>query len=134
MDMKSQIYSAYVEGMCPLHMLMNQGPDSHRRIQTAPTDDKTPTDLPRAPSRPRRTLLLLLILWIAVGAWQLLSRTEERRAAVVSAQDVASRKSTLLFVLIVGLTIGAGELLSHVDKARAADVPAKASASENRVP
>jgi hypothetical protein len=134
MDMKSQIYSAYIAGLYPLQLLMKYGPDSHRQILSDPTLDETPADLPRVPSQRKRALLLLLTLGLAIGAWQLLTRTEEKRAAaVVSAQDSASGKGVLLFVLIVGLTIGAGELLSHADKGRAADVPAKASASANSI-
>jgi hypothetical protein len=133
-QMKSQIYSAYVAGLCPLQVLMEMGkhePDSHRKSRSAPTCDEASTDLPRMPPPRKRALLLI---GLAIGAWQLLARTEEKRAAaVVSAQDSASGKSVLLFVLIVGLTIGAGELLSHADKGRAADVPAKESASANSI-
>ena len=135
--MMSRIFSAYVAGLCPLLELMDpakQAPDRHRRPPAAAAGDETSAEFPSRPPRRRRLLLVALGLALAVGAWQLLSRTEERRAAIVSAQDAASWKGALLFVLIMGLAIGAGELLSHVDKARAADVPAKASASEKRAP
>jgi hypothetical protein len=135
MDMKSQIWSAYIAGLCPLQMLTRYGPDDHRRILPDSTCDDIPADLPPAPRRGKRTLLLLLTLAFAIGAWQLLSRSgQERPPAVVSAEQPASGKSVLLFMLIVGLTIGAGELLSHAGKAQAADVPAGPSASAKRIP
>jgi hypothetical protein len=132
MSMKSEIYAAYVAGLSPLQVLIKYGPDSHRRGLPAPTD-QPPVDLPPKPSRWKRALLLVLILGLAIGAWQRLSRTDGTRAVAVSAQDSASGQSTLLFLLILGLTIGAGELLSRTDDTRAAAVAAQATASGHRV-
>jgi len=133
MNMKSEIYSAYIAGLCPLQVLMKYGPDSHRKFLPAPIGEDAPTDLPEVPSRRRRVLLLILALGLAIGAWQLLSRTDETRAAAVSAHGSVSGKSILLFVLIVGLTIGAGEFLSRIDASRSVDISAQAPASESRV-
>jgi hypothetical protein len=84
--MKAQIYSAYVAGLCPLEMLMKYGPDSHRDIRPAPVFDETSVDIPRTPSRRKRWLILILTLGFAIGAWQLLSNTDEKAAAAASAQ------------------------------------------------
>jgi hypothetical protein len=133
MNMKSEIYSAYVAGLCPLQVLMKHGPDSHRKCVPAPAGDEVSADLPCMPSRRQRVLLLILALGLAIGAWQLLSRSDETPAAAVPAQVAASGKGVLLVVLIVGLTIGAGEFFSRIDETRAAAVPARHAASHNSV-
>jgi hypothetical protein len=129
--MKSEIYSAYIAGLCPMQVLMKYGPDSHRKCLPASIGEAAPADLPQIPSRRRPVLLLILTLGLAIGAWQLLSRTEETRAAAVSAEGSASGKSALLFVLIVGLTIGAGQFLLRAEETRAPAVSAPHSPSEN---
>jgi hypothetical protein len=91
--MRSQIYAAYVAGLCPLQVLMKYGPDSNRERVPAQTWDEASTDHPRIPLRRKRALLLILTLGFAIGAWQLLSRTDERRAAEVSAQESATQNS-----------------------------------------
>jgi hypothetical protein len=95
MSMKSQIYSACVAGLSPLELLMKYGPDSQRRILRDPACGQACADLPRRPSRRKRTLLLILTLGLAIGAWQLLSHTDDSQSAKASAQNSAAPKSAL---------------------------------------
>jgi hypothetical protein len=128
MDMKSQIRSAYVAGLCPHQLLLHYGPDSHRRCLPS-TTDRAAADLPRQRSRWKRALLVVLILGLAIGTWQFLSRSDGTRATAASAEAAASGKDVLLLLLILALTIGAGELLSRTDQARTMTAAAEASAS-----
>jgi hypothetical protein len=76
--MMSRIFSAYVAGLCPLLDLMDpakQEPVRQRRIRPAATGDEEAADLPSRPARRKRVLVLALALGLAIGAWQLLSRT-----------------------------------------------------------
>jgi hypothetical protein len=132
--MKSQIYSAYVAGLCPLQLLMEPKKyesDSHRQRLSAPIPEHIPADLPRRPSQRTPALLLILTLGLAITAWQLLSRVDETRAAAGSVQGAASGKSILLFVLIVVLTIGVGQFFSHTDETRAIAASTQNSAPDN---
>src|SRR5262245_24883220 len=68
MTMKSQIRSAYVAGLSPLQLLMNDWPGDHRKIEPAPACDQPSADLPRRSWRRKRALLLILTLGFAIGA------------------------------------------------------------------
>jgi hypothetical protein len=130
MDMKSQFYFAYLAGLDPLQLLMRYGPDSYRKSLPAPAGDQPPTDLPRAPSRRRRALLLLAVsVGLAIGAWQLLSTAGETKAAKLSAQGTASGTGHLILALILVLVIGAGEVLTRIDAGRPAAASVQAAAT-----
>jgi hypothetical protein len=125
--MKSEIYSAYIAGLCPLELLMRHGPDSYRKHESDTGGDEPPAD-GRMSSRRKRALLFVLILGFAMGAWQLLSHSDETQAAADPIQGSVSGRSVLLFVLILGFTIGAGELLSRTSETRPTPAAARTSA------
>jgi hypothetical protein len=95
--MKPQIYSAYVEGLCPLLLMeiAKSEPNSNRQSLSAAACDQACADLSRMPSRRKRALLLILILGLAIGAWQHLSRPDARQAAEVSVRDSATHRTVL---------------------------------------
>jgi hypothetical protein len=127
--MKSEIHAAYVAGLCPLQILMRHGPDSHRQVLPTTAGDEPSLDLPHTSLPRKRALLFVLVLGLAIGAWQLLSGRDEVSAAADPTQGSASGKSVLLLLLIVGLTLGAGEFLSRIGERPAAAVAAQSSAS-----
>ena len=75
MTMKSQIYAAYVAGLCPHQLLLRYRPDDQREPLPIPADVENRADLPRVFSRRKRAVLLAVTLCFAIGAWQFLSRT-----------------------------------------------------------
>jgi hypothetical protein len=91
MTMKSQFYSAYVAGLCPHQLLLSYRPEHPRESEPAPIDAQTRADSSRAASRRKRAVLFVLTLSLAIGAWQLLSRTGQ--AAELAAQDSAAQTS-----------------------------------------
>ena len=133
MNMTSQIYAAYVAGLCPLEVLMRYGPDNHRRILPGSARDETSLDRTRTSSRRKRALLLILTVGLAIGAWQLLSDFGPAKAAHLAARDFASARGLLLLILFLGLMIGAGELLTRIDASRPADVAGRSAALERNV-
>ena len=94
--MMSRIFSAYVAGLCPLLDLMDpakQEPVHHRKSRPVATCDETSADFPSWPPRRKRVLVLALTLGLAIGAWQLLSRTGQ--AAELAAGAAATQTSIL---------------------------------------
>jgi hypothetical protein len=92
--MMSRIFSAYVAGLCPLLDLMDpakQGPDHHRRSRPVAARDETSADVASRPPRRKRLLLVALALGLAIGTWQLLSRSGQ--AAEFAARDSATQTS-----------------------------------------
>lgn len=88
MTMKSQIYAAYVAGLCPNQLLLRHRPE-HPRDDLPPAGAETPADSPRPPSRRKRAVLLVLTLCLAIGTWELLSRSGQAAEATARGCDTA---------------------------------------------
>ena len=86
MTMKSDIYAAYVAGLCPNQLLLRYRPD-HQRENLPAADAETRADLPRVASRRKRAVFLVLTLGLAIGTWQLLSSTGQAAETTARGSD-----------------------------------------------